>query len=156
VRRDLHPLIVFVRRLMVAQAVMATTISLIFNRRSVPWLVFTLVLAVVVCVLASLVRSGSPGTWTAAVAVESCYVVTGVYHFIFVRYIGGTLFAIIILGTLLSPSAARAFAVEPRWRPRRRRAARAATAAADDAEPTVLANPASLADGESLHGHLAG
>jgi hypothetical protein len=78
-----------------------------------PWLLLTLVLAVVVCGLAALVRSGGYSSWLTAITVESALVSVGLLRFAYVGYLGGTLLAIITLGTLLHPAVSRAFAATP-------------------------------------------
>jgi hypothetical protein len=75
-----------------------------------PWLLLTVVVAIVLCGLAALVRSGGHGTWLTAVTVESVLVAVGLFRFAYVDYLGGTLLAIITLGTLLHPAVSTAFA----------------------------------------------
>jgi hypothetical protein len=75
-----------------------------------PWLLLTVVVAMVVCGLAVLVRSGGHGAWLTAITVESALVAVGLFRFAYVGYLGGTLLAIITLGTLLHPAVSRAFA----------------------------------------------
>ncbi len=131
-----HALLSLVARLLTAQAAAGAAIGLAYSRRNLPWLVLTLVIAVLLCGLAALVRSGSHTTWLAAISVESVLVATGLFRFAYARYPGGTLLAIIGLGTLLRPSVARAFAVAPRWyRP-------AADPALAEGGPDALREPA--------------
>ncbi len=59
--------------------------------------------------LAALVRSGGHGTWLTAITVESVLVAVGLFRFAYTSYLGGTLLAIITLGTLLHPAVSRAF-----------------------------------------------
>ncbi|MBO0839046.1 MAG: hypothetical protein J2P28_26535 [Actinobacteria bacterium] len=96
-------------RLLVAQAAADVTIGVGYGRRQLPWLLLTLGLALGVCVLAALVRSGSHPAWLAAISVESALVAVGLFRFAYARYLGGTLLAIITLGALLHPSVSRAF-----------------------------------------------
>jgi len=103
-----------VARLLVAQAGASAAIGLGYSRRNVPWLVLTLIVAVALCGLAGLVRSGSHSTWLVAISVESGLVAVGLFRFAYARYMGGTLLAIVALGTLLHPAVARAFAAAPR------------------------------------------
>ena len=98
-----------VSRLLLAQGGACAAIGLGYSRRHMPWLL-TVLVAVVVCGLAALVRSGGHGTWLTAITVESCLVAVGLFRFAYVDYLGGTLLAIITLGTLLHPAVSRAFA----------------------------------------------
>ena len=99
-----------------AQAGASAAIGLGYSRRNAPWLLLTILVAVAVCGLAGLIRSGSHTAWLAAVSLEVCLVAVGLFLFAYDRYLGGTLLAIIALGTLLHPAVARAFAAPPRWR----------------------------------------
>ena len=103
-----------VARLLVAQAGASAAIGLSYSRRNVPWLVLTLIVAVALCGLAGLARSGSHSTWLIAVSIESGLAAVGLFWFAYARYMGGTLFALITLATLLHPAVARAFAAAPR------------------------------------------
>lgn len=103
-----------VARVLVAQAGASAAIGLGYSRRNVPWLVLTLIVAVALCGLAGLARSGSHSTWLFAITVESGLVAVGLFRFAYARYMGGTLLALITLGTLLHPAVARAFATAPR------------------------------------------
>jgi hypothetical protein len=105
-----------VARLLVAQAGASAAIGLGYSRRNLPWLVLTLIVAVALCGLAALVRSGSHPIWLIAISVESGLAAVGLFRFAYARYMGGTLLALITLGTLLHPAAARAFAAAPRRR----------------------------------------
>jgi hypothetical protein len=105
-----------VARLLVAQAGASAAIGLGYSRRNMPWLVVTLIAAVVLCGLAGLVRSGSHPTWLIAISVESGLAAVGLFRFAYAGYMGGTLLALITLGTLLHPAVARAFAAAPRRR----------------------------------------
>lgn len=102
-------LVGLVSRLMVAQGAASAAIGAGYGRRNLPWLVLTIAVAVAVCALAGLVRSGGHGTWLAAVMIESALVAIGVFLFAYARYLGGTLLAIITLGVLLHPAVSRAF-----------------------------------------------
>jgi hypothetical protein len=108
VRRD--AVVKLVSRLLVAQAAVSGVIALAYHRTSGGWLAFTVV-AVAACVgLAALVRSASYASWLVTLGFEACYVVVGLVTFGYSSYLGGTLLAIITVGTLLRPSVARAFA----------------------------------------------
>jgi hypothetical protein len=103
-------------RLLVAQAGASAAIGLGFNRRNMPWLVLTILVVVALCGLAGLVRSGSHTTWLLAVSAESGLVAVGLFRFATARYMGGTLLALVTLGTLLHPAVAGVFAEAQRWR----------------------------------------
>lgn len=105
-----------VARLLLAQAGASAAIGLGYSRRNMPWLVMTLIVAVALCGLAALVRSGSHPTWLIAITLESGLAAVGLFQFAYVRYMGGTLLALISLGTLSHPAVARAFAPAPRHR----------------------------------------
>ncbi len=112
-----HTLISLVGRLLVAQAGAAAAIGLSFSRRNSPSLVLTLVAAIAVYGLAVAVRSGTQAAWLLAISAEASLVAVGLFRFAYARYLGGTLLAILALGTLLRPEVARAFAASPRRRP---------------------------------------
>lgn len=99
-----------VARLLLAQAGACAAISVGYSRRNVPWLLLTIGVALVVAGLAGLVRSGGHGSWLTAMTVESALVAVGLFRFAYAGYVGGTLLAIITLGTLLHPAVSRAFA----------------------------------------------
>lgn len=100
-----------VSRLLLAQGGACAAISVGYSRRQLPGLLLTIVVAVALCGLAALIRSGGHGTWLTAVTAESALVTVGLFRFAYVDYLGGTLLAIITLGTLLHPAVSRAFAV---------------------------------------------
>ncbi|HEV3067999.1 MAG TPA: hypothetical protein VGY50_09145 [Streptosporangiaceae bacterium] len=100
-------------RLVVAQAVAAAAVGLAFSRRHLPSVLITLALVVSLCLLAFLVRSGTRAAWLAAVSFESLFFMYGVSRFVFARYVGGTLFAVVVAGTLLHPAVARAYSAVP-------------------------------------------
>jgi hypothetical protein len=100
-------------RLLVAQAGACAAIGACYSRRNLPWLLVTIGVALVVCGLAALVRSGGHGAWLTAITVESLLVAVGLFRFAYAGYLGGTLLAIITLGTLLHPAVSRAFAAVP-------------------------------------------
>jgi hypothetical protein len=102
-----------VARLLLAQAGACAAIGVGYSRRNLPWLLLTVLVALAVCGLAALVRSGGHGTWLFAVTVESVLVAVGLFRFAYTDYLGGTLLAIITLGTLLHPAVSRAFAAIP-------------------------------------------
>jgi hypothetical protein len=65
------------------------------------------------CLLALLVRSGTRAAWLGAVSFEAGFFVYGVSKFVVARYVGGTLFAAVVAGTLLHPAVARAYSAVP-------------------------------------------
>ncbi len=102
-----------VTRLVVAQALTAAAVGLAFSRRHLPSVLITLALVVSLCLLAFLVRSGTRAVWLTAVGFESVFFMYGVSRFVFARYVGGTLFAAVVAGTLLHPAVARAYSAVP-------------------------------------------
>ncbi|HEY2549808.1 MAG TPA: hypothetical protein VGI64_04445 [Streptosporangiaceae bacterium] len=102
-------IVAMVTRLVVAQATLSAAISVFFKGRNMPWTVFTVLLAIGVCCLAAMVRSGSHSAWVVAVSFETFFGAIGLYRFVTVRYLGGTLFALIALGVLAHPSVISAF-----------------------------------------------
>ena len=110
-----------VTRLVVAQAAAAATVSLAFSRRHVPSVLITLALVASLILLALLVRSGTRAAWVTALSVEGAFFVYGVSRFVVARYVGGTLFALIVAGTLLHPAVARAYSAMPGALPDRQR-----------------------------------
>ncbi len=108
-----HVLISLVGRLLVAQAGASAAIGISYTRRSTPSLVLTIIAAIAICGLAGVIRSGSQPAWLLAISVESTFVAVGLFRFAYARYLGGTLLAIVALGTLLHPRVARAFAPPP-------------------------------------------
>jgi len=104
-----HALVSLVSRFIVAEAGACAAIGVGYNRRHLPWLLVTVLVAVALCGLAALVRSGTHTAWLAAITVQSGLVAVGLFRFAYARYLGGTLLAIITLGTLLRPQVSRAF-----------------------------------------------
>jgi hypothetical protein len=104
-----HALVSLVSRFLVAEAGACAAIGVGYNRRHLPWLVAGVALAMALCGLAALVRSGTHTAWLAAITVESALVAVGLFRFAYARYLGGTLLAMITLGTLLHPAVSRAF-----------------------------------------------
>jgi hypothetical protein len=102
-----------VARLLLAQAGACAAIGACYSRRNLPWLLLTITVALILCGLAALVRSGGHGTWLTVITVESALVAVGLFRFAYAGYLGGTLLAIITLGTLLHPAVSRAFAAAP-------------------------------------------
>jgi ribose/xylose/arabinose/galactoside ABC-type transport system permease subunit len=117
--RPPHQLVALVTRLVVAQAGLAAAIGLLYSRRHLPSIVITLTLVAALCGVALVVRSGTQASWLVAVAAESAFVLFGLFRFATSRYLGGTLFAIITVATLLHPAVARAFSGAPGRAPRR-------------------------------------
>jgi len=100
-------------RLVVAQTVAAAAIGLPFSRRQLSSVLITLAMVAALCVLVLVVRSGTKTAWLIAVGFEVAFVGYGLSRFFTARYLGGTLFAILAVGTLAHPAVARAFAVMP-------------------------------------------
>ena len=115
-RRSGGPLPATVRlvwRLAVAQAVAAAAIGLPFSRRHLPSILITVSLVLAVCLVALLARAGTRTAWTATLAFETVYFLFGLSRFLSARYLGGTLFSLVIAGTLLHPAVARAYSALP-------------------------------------------
>lgn len=111
-------LVRLVTRLVVAQAAVAAAIGLPYSRRHLPSIIITLMLVAALWGLVMVVRSGTHAGWILAIAFETAFILFGLSRFFTSRYLGGTLFAIAALGTLLHPAVARAFAGQPgRGRP---------------------------------------
>jgi len=107
------PPVRLVTRLVVAQAAAAAAVGLPFSRRQLSSVLITLALMASLCLLALLVRSGTRAAWLAAVSFEAGFFVYGVSKFVVARYVGGTLFAVVVAGTLLHPAVARAYSAVP-------------------------------------------
>jgi hypothetical protein len=113
-----HELVRLVTRLVVAQAALAGAIGLPYSRRHLPSIIITLMLVAALWGLVMVVRSGTQAGWILAIGFETAYILFGLSRFFTSRYLGGTLFAICTLGTLLHPAVARAFTGQPgRGRP---------------------------------------
>jgi len=106
-------LVRLVTRLVVAQAIAAAAVGLPFSRRQLSSVLITLAMVAALCGLAVLVRSGTKTAWLIAVGFEVAFIGYGLSRFFAARYLGGTLFAIIAVGTLVHPAVARAYAVAP-------------------------------------------
>jgi len=102
-----------VTRLVAAQAAAAAAVGLAFSRRHLPSVLITLALVVSLILLALLVRSGTRAAWVTALSLETAFFLYGVSRFVFARYVGGTLFALVVIGTLLHPAVARAYSAVP-------------------------------------------
>ena len=107
------PQVRLVTRFVVAQAVAAAAVGLPFSRRHLPSVRITLALVASFCLLALLVRSGTRSAWLAALGFETAFFVYGVSRFLVARYVGGTMFAIVVVGALLHPAVARAYSAVP-------------------------------------------
>ena len=112
-RHVLVPQVRLVTRLVLAQAAVAAAVGLSFSRRHLPSVLITVALVATFCLLALLVRSGTRTAWLLAVSFESAFFIYGVSRFVFARYVGGTLFAVVVVGALLHPAVARAYSAVP-------------------------------------------
>jgi hypothetical protein len=92
---------------------MAAAVGLAFGRRHLPSILITLGLVASLCLLALLVRSGTRTAWLVAVSFEATFFIFGVSRFVTARYVGGTLFALVVAGSLLHPAVARAYSAVP-------------------------------------------
>jgi hypothetical protein len=102
-------IIALMTRLVLTQAALAAAIGLFYSRRHLPSLVITMLLVAALCALAFVVRSGTHVAWIIALCFEFAFVLFGLSRFFAARYVGGTLFAIIVSGALLHPAVARAY-----------------------------------------------
>ena len=102
-------LIRLVTRLVVAQTIAAAAVGLPFSRRQLSSVLITLAMVAALCALVVLVRSGTRAAWLIAVGFEVAFVCYGLTRFFTSRYLGGTLFAIITVGTLAHPAVVRAY-----------------------------------------------
>jgi hypothetical protein len=100
-----------VTRLLIAQAGAAAAVSLLFSRRSTAVVVTTIMLVAALCVLAALAHTGTNPARNVIFASELGLLVFGLYRFSFYRYMGGTVFAIVVAAALLHPSVIRAYAL---------------------------------------------
>jgi hypothetical protein len=107
-------LVRLVTRLVIAQAIAAAAVGLPFSKRQLSSVLITLAMVAALCGLVFLVRSGTKTAWLVALGFEMAFVAYGLSRFFAARYLGGTLFAIITLGTLIHPAVARAYGVAPR------------------------------------------
>jgi len=107
------PQVRLVTRLVLAQAAAAAAVGLPFGRRHLPSILITLGLVASLCLLALLVKSGTRTAWLMTVGFESAFFIYGVSRFVFARYVGGTLFAVVVVGALLHPAVARAYSAVP-------------------------------------------
>lgn len=107
-------LVRLVTRLMVAQTVVAAAVGLSFSKRHLPSILITLALVVVLTGLAFLAHSGTRAAWFITICLESAFFLFGLSRFLVARYVGGTLFALIVAGALLHPAVARAYTIGPK------------------------------------------
>jgi hypothetical protein len=111
-----HELVRLTTRLVIAQAAAAAAIGLPFSRRQVPTVAMTLIVVAALCLLAAIARTGLPTARNVLLFFEVFIAAIGLYRFAFARYLGGTLFAIVITGVLLHPAVARAYDSLPKRR----------------------------------------
>jgi hypothetical protein len=102
-----------IARLMVAQAVAGAAVGLPFSRRHLPSVFITLSLVIAVCLVAMFARTGTRAAWLTSFGFESVYFLFGFTRFVAARYVGGTLFSLIIGIMLLHPAVTRAYAAFP-------------------------------------------
>ena len=102
-----------VTRLLLGQAGAAAAVSLLFSRKSTAVVLTTVMLVAALCVLAALAHTGTQSARTVVFGCEIALIVFGLYRFFFYRYVGGTVFAIVIAAALLHPSVIRAYGGMP-------------------------------------------
>jgi hypothetical protein len=103
-------LVTMVSRMLLAQAGASAAVTMSFGRRTVTSVVLTVLVAIALCALAGVVRSGHHTAWLVSIAFESGFAAVGLFGYTYGWYLGGTLLAIIVLGTLLHPAVARLYA----------------------------------------------
>lgn len=108
-----HPLVRVVTRLVYAQTIAAAFVGMPFSRRHVSSVLLTLAMVAAFLLVALMVRTGSRAAWLVAVCYESAFFVYGLSRFVAARYVGGTLFALVVAGTLLHPAVVRAYSATP-------------------------------------------
>jgi hypothetical protein len=108
-----HTLVRVVSRLVVTQAAASAAVGLAFSRRQVPSIFITLSLVIAVCLVAMLARTGTRAAWMVTFSFEMVFFLFGLSRFLSTRYVGGTLFSLIIAIMLLHPLVTRAYAVFP-------------------------------------------
>ena len=108
-----HPLVRLVSRLVAAQAVASAVVGLVFGRRHLPSILITLSVVAAVCLVAMLARTGTRAAWLVMFGFETVYFLFGLSRFVSARYVGGTLFALVIGCTLIHPAVGRAYGVFP-------------------------------------------
>jgi hypothetical protein len=104
-----HILVQVVSRLVWAQALLAGLVGLLFSRRQLPSIGITLSLVVAVCLVAMLARTGTRAAWLVTFGFETVFFLFGLSRFISARYVGGTLFSLIVAVMLLHPPVTRAY-----------------------------------------------
>jgi hypothetical protein len=102
-----------ITRLMMAQALAGAAVGLSFGRRHLPSILITMTLVIAVCLLALLARTGTRAAWLTSFGFESVYFLFGLSKFVSARYVGGTLFSLVIAVMLLHPAVTRAYAAFP-------------------------------------------
>ena len=102
-----------VGRLLVAQAVAGGLVGLAFARRQLPSICITLTLVIAVCLVAMLARTGTRAAWLLTFGFEGVYFLFGLSRFFSARYVGGTLFSLIVVVMLLHSSVTRAYSMFP-------------------------------------------
>jgi O-antigen ligase len=106
-----HIFVRVVGRLMVAQAVAGGLVGLAFGRRQLPSIFITLSLVIAICLVAMLAKTGTRTAWLVTFGFQSVYFLFGLSRFVSARYVGGTLFSLIILVVMLRPGVTRAYSV---------------------------------------------
>lgn len=103
------PLVRLVTRLAFAQTLTAGFTGLPFGRRHLSSILITLALVAGCFLVALMVRTGGRAAWSVAVCYEMAFFLYGLSRFMSARYVGGTLFSLVIAGTLMHPAVARAY-----------------------------------------------
>jgi len=108
-----HPLVRVTTRLVYAQTIAAAFVGVPFSRRHISSVLLTLAMVAGFLLVALMVRTGGRAAWLVAFCYESLFFVFGLSRFMAARYVGGTLFALVVAGTLLHPAVMRAYSAAP-------------------------------------------
>lgn len=108
-----HPLVCLVTRLVYAQTIAAAFVGVLFSRRHLSSILLTLAMVAAFLLVALMVRTGGRVAWLIAICYESAFFVYGLSRFVTARYAGGTLFALVVAGTLVHPAVVRAYSAAP-------------------------------------------
>jgi hypothetical protein len=104
-----HELVRMTTRMVLAQAAVAVLVGLPFSRRQVWTIAMSLTLAAALLLLAAVARTGTPAARNVVLFFEVFIAAMGLYEFFTARYLGGTLFAIVVSAILLHPAVGRAY-----------------------------------------------
>lgn len=107
------PLVRMVTRLVYSQTIATAFVGVPFSRRHLSSILLTLAMVAAFLLVGLMVRTGGRAAWLVAVCYESAFFVYGLSRFVTARYVGGTLFALVVAGSLLHPAVVRAYSAAP-------------------------------------------